>query len=98
MIFLGFTRRCPSRYLSVTFLATAAAGFLPSLAAAAENAPAPAAAQSDLATSGARPAPTAEELEKWRRSIATSPEAKKGCFTAAYIGPANWIRSCSPSA
>ena len=37
MIFLGFTRRCPSRYLSVTFLATAAAGFLPWLAAAAAD-------------------------------------------------------------
>jgi von Willebrand factor type D domain len=84
MIFLGVTRRSPSRYLSVTFLATAAAGFLPWLAAAAENPPAPATAQSNLATSGARPAPTAEELEKWRRSIATSPEPKKGCFTANY--------------
>jgi hypothetical protein len=58
------------------------------LAAAAESEPAPAAAQTKPAATGeAKPAPTAEELENWRRAIAKTPEPSDGCFTATYPDP-----------
>jgi hypothetical protein len=84
MIFLGLSRQSLTKSLSVIVLASPLTGLCPSPIAAAESEPAPAAAQTKPATDEARPAPTPEELENWRRAIAKTPEPKDGCFTATY--------------